>query len=176
MKVKTQLALPLVLLALATGCASNHEKIVFADEAEIRAQSAAAPAPAIQKHLERADESQIEQHVFGYLLEHPLWNLAGCSAIFLQADDTEVAAMMKKYPDHVPPIKPSNRARLKSHRPPLDRDTKKVAIVLTVELSAPDADDSVNATGRWYAGDAVTGFRAFHLKKVDGSWQIEGAK
>ena len=175
MKVKIQLAL--AAFALATGCASNHEKIVFADEAQIRAQVAAdaARTPA-QKHLDRADEAQIDQLIFGYMLEHRLWNLADCSAIFVEADDAEVAAMMKKYPDHVPPIKPSADAELKSHRPPLDRETKKPAIILSVEVNAPNADGSMDVTGHWYGGDAVNGFRTFHLTKLDDAWQIVEAK
>ncbi|MGA2244364.1 MAG: hypothetical protein ABSH48_05130 [Verrucomicrobiota bacterium] len=169
MKVTTQLAL--ALLVLATGCASKHEKIVFADESQIRTQ-AASPTATVQKHLEAADLSQIEPLVFSYLLERHLWDLADYSAVFLQADDAQVAALMKKYPAHLPPIKPGKRAVLKSHRPPLDKDTKKPAIILTVEVNELNADDTVDATGRWYAGDAATGFRAFHLKNADGAWQI----
>jgi len=173
MNVKTHLAV--ALLAVATGCASHHDKIVFSDEADLRALTAAA-APAAQKRLDKADELQIEQSVFSYLLERRLWDLATYSAIFLQADDAQVAALMNKYPDHVPPIKPSKRAKLKSHRPPLDRDTKKPAMILTVEVNEPNLDGTVDAVGRWYAGDAVTGFRAFRLQKGDAGWQITEVK
>jgi hypothetical protein len=49
-------------------------------------------------------------------------------------------------------------------------------MILSAEVSEPNADDSVDALGRWYAGDAVTGFRAFNLKKADGEWQIVNVK
>jgi hypothetical protein len=174
MQVKTQLAL--AALAMATGCASHQEQIVFSDEAEVRAQAAVSSPDTTVRHLEPGDESQIEQAVFSYLLERHFWNMADLSAVFLQADDAEVAALMKKYPDHIPPIKPGKRAELSSHRPPVDKDTKKPAIILTVDINAPNADDSVDATGRWYAGDVITGFRSVHLKKTDGVWQIAEVK
>jgi len=174
MTVKSYLAF--ALLALAAGCASNHEKIAFSDEAEIRSQAVTAAMPVAEKRLEPADEARIEQLIFSYLLDRHFWDLADYSAVFLQADDSQVAAMMAKYPNHVPPIKPGKRARLKSHRPPLDKDTKKPAIVLTAEINEPNADATVDAVGRWYGGEAATGFRTFHFKKTDDGWQIAEVK
>ena len=49
-------------------------------------------------------------------------------------------------------------------------------MILSVDVSEPDADDSVDVLGRWYAGDAVAGFRAFNLKEVDGDWKIATVK
>ena len=174
MKLKSQLTL--VLLALATGCASNHEIIPFSDEADVRAQLATPTPVGAAKHLGSTDEIQIEQLVFGYLLENHLWTLDDCPAIFIQADESEVAELIKKYPHHVPTLKPAKQAVLKSDRPPVDKDTRKPAILLTVEVNQPNPDDSVDATGRWYAGNAVTGSHAIHLKKVDGTWQISEKK
>ena len=114
--------------------------------------------------------------IFSYLLERHFWDLADYSAVFLQADDKEVAALIKKYPDHNPPIKQSSHAKLQAHHTPMDKDTNKPAMILSVEVNEPNADGSVDALGRWYAGDAVTGFRAFNLKKVDGAWQIATVK
>jgi hypothetical protein len=177
MMVKIRLALPLALglLALAPGCSVPKENIVFTDGPDIRAAMANTTSPA-QKRLEKADELRIEQVIYSYLLERHFWDLADYSAVFLQADDAQVLAMMKKYPDHVPPIKPSTRARIRSHRTPVDRDTRKPAMVLSAEVNEPNADDSVDAIGRWYAGDAVTGFRAFHLVKAGDDWQIADVK
>jgi hypothetical protein len=166
------------LLLVAAGCASHkpEQKIVFSDEADIRAATASAAQEPPQKRLERADELRIEQVIFGYLLERHFWDLADYSAVFLQTDDAQVKAMMKLYPDHIPPIKPTFHARVESHRTPVDKDTNKPAMILSADINEPNADDSVDAIGRWYAGDAVTGFRAFNLKKMDGDWQITNVK
>ena len=174
MNFRTPLAVG--LLALAMGCASHHDRIVFSDEPEIRAEAATATAGAAQKRLDKADELKIEQVIFGYLLDRHFWDLADYSAVFLQADDAQVAAMIKKYPGHVPPIKQSFRAALQAHHAPLDKDTHKPAMILSADVNEPNADDTVDAIGRWYAGDAVTGFRAFHLKKTDDGWQITDVK
>ena len=169
--------LALGLLALAAGCASPPEKIVFSDEDEIRTVTAimSRPAPA-PKRLEKADELKIEQLLFSYLLERHFWDLADYSAVFIQADEAQIKAMIKKYPDHIPPIKQNIHADVQPHRTPLDKDTNKPAMILSADVSEPNADDSVDAIGRWYAGDAVTGFRAFHLKKVENDWQITEVK
>lgn len=175
MKFKPHLALG--LLALAAGCASPPDKIVFSDEPEIRADTAASamPAPA-PKRLGKADELKIEQLLFSYLLERNFWDQGDYSAVFIQADDAQVKAMIKKYREHVPPIKQSSHADVQPHRAPLDKDTNKPAMILSVDVNEPNADDTVDAIGRWYAGDAVTGFRAFHLKKADNDWQITEVK
>jgi len=174
MTLKIQLGLG--LLVLATGCAAPKEKIMFSDDADIRAAAANAVALPPQKKLAKADELQIEQLIFSYLLERHFWDLADYSAVFLSADDAQVAALMKKYPSHNPPIKESFRVALPSHQTPRDKDTNKPAMILSADINEPNADDSVDALGRWYAGDAVAGFRAFNLKKVDGEWQIATVK
>ena len=174
MKVKNQFGLG--LLMLATGCAAPQEKIIFSDDAEVRAAAASAAVPPVQRKLEKADELKIEQLIFSYLLERHFWDQGDYSAVFLQADDEQVAALIKKYPAHVPPIKQSYHADLPKHRTPVDKDTNQPAMILSTDVSEPNADDSVDVLGRWYAGDAVTGFRAFNLKKVDGDWQIVTVK
>jgi hypothetical protein len=62
------------------------------------------------------------------------------------------------------------------HKTPLDADTYKPAMILSADVNEPNQDGSVDATGRWYAGDAVTGFRAFHLEKAGDDWQITEAR
>ena len=176
MKFKTP-HLALGLLVWAAGCASPPEKITFSDEAEIRAATAGLARPAsAPRRLEKADELKIEQLVFGYLLERHFWDLADYSAVFLQADEAQIKAMIKQYPDHVPPIKLNVHADVQPHRTPLDKDSKKPAMILSADLSEPNPDGSVDAIGRWYAGDAATGFRAIHLKKADSGWQITEVK
>jgi len=165
------------LLACVVGCASHPVKIPFSDEPEIKAATvaSAAPAPA-PKRLDKADEYQIEQRLFGYLLERHFWDLGDYSAVFLQADDAEVQAVMRQYPTHVPPVKPSSHAQVRAHRPPLDKDTNKPAMILSADVNEPNADGTVDAIGRWYAGDAVAGFRTFRLKHVDHDWEISEVK
>jgi hypothetical protein len=175
MKLKIKLTLaPLVvaLLAAATGCASHKDKIVFTDDADIRAAMASAATTPAQPRLEKADELKIEQVIFGYLLDRHFWDLADYSAVFLQADDSQVKVMINKFPDHIPPIKYNYHVIAHPHKTPLDADTNKPAMILSADVNEPNADETVDAIGRWYAGDAVTGFRAFHLQKVDGDWQI----
>lgn len=170
-KLKTQLALG--LLVLSAGCASHQENIVFSDEADIRAANIVnTSTPPVQPRLEKADDLKIEQIIFGYLLERHFWDTDDYSAVFLQADDAQVTAMIKRYPNHVPPIKQSFHAEIQSHKTPVDKDTNKPAMILSADVNEPNADGSVDAIGRWYAGDVVTGFRAFHLQKADGDWKI----
>jgi hypothetical protein len=166
--------LPVVLL-FAVACRGPKETVAFSDEADIRAEAASAVQTAAQPRLSREDELAIEQTIFSYLLERHFWDL-DYSAVFLQADDAQVAGLIKKYPNHVPPIKPTALALIESHKLPLDKTTKKPAMILSVEVDEPNADGSVNAIGRWYAGDAATGFRAFNLSKADGQWQIVTVK
>ena len=174
MKIKIQLALG--LLVMAAGCATNQEKIVFTDDAAVRAAAASVIQPPEQKKLGQADDLKIEQLIFGYLLERRFWDMPDYSAVFLSADDAQVAVMMKKYPAHHPPIKKSSHVTVQPHQTPMDKDTHKPAMILSADVNEPNADDSVDALGRWYAGDAVTGFRAFNFKKVDGEWQIASVK
>jgi hypothetical protein len=174
MKLKAQLTIS--LLALATGCASHQENIVFSDEPDVRAALVSPAQPPTQARLEKADELKIEQMVFGYLLERHFWDTNDYSAVFLQTDDAQVTAMMNKYPNHVPPIKQSFHAQIQAHKTPVDKDTNKPAMILSVDVNEPNTDGSVDAIGRWYAGDAVTGFRVIHLKKTDSDWQITEAQ
>ena len=171
-----KIQLTLGLLVLAAGCAPHRDKIVFSDEAEIRSEAATATPPPAEKGLDQADERKIEQLIFGYLLERHFWDDADYSAVFLQADDAQVAAMMKLFPHHRPPIKQSYHARIEAHRSPVDQDTGRPAMILSADVNEPNADGSVDAIGRWYAGDAVTGFRAFHFEKADGQWQMTTGK
>lgn len=174
--MKLKIPLCLGLLVLAAGCGTNKKEIAFNDAADVRPAAAGAVVPPAPKSLAKADELKIEQAVFSYLLERNFWDLADYSAVFLSADDALVAAMMKKFPAHVPRIKQSNHAAFPSPKTPQDKDTGKPAMILSVDVSEPDADDSVDVLGRWYAGDPVAGFRAFNLKEVDGDWKIASVK
>jgi len=97
------------------------------------------------------------------------------SAVFVQGNDEEVAALIQQFPNHVPPIKPSDQADLRPNQTPLDRQSGKPAIIFSVDAMDP-VDDTVQAIGRWYAGGAVSGFYTFALQKTGGDWVIESAK
>ena len=125
--------------------------------------------------LERRDDFKIEMAVYGYLLEKHPWGNGDYTAIFLEGSDDWVSALIRKFPNHVPPIKPSNRAQLRPNQAPIDKDTGKSAIILSAKAMDPTNDVS-EAIGTWYAGEAVSGLCAFVLVKVDGQWTIQSAK
>jgi hypothetical protein len=164
------------VLLLASGCHIANEKIVFSDESVSSAAVTNAVASPQPKKLERADELKIREIVFGYLLSRHFWDDGDYSAIFLQGKDDEVDALIKKFKNHVPPIKPSSLADLPPNRTPLEKDTGGRAMILSVDVGEPNADDSVDALGKWYAGGAVTGFYTFVLKKSGGDWTIESVR
>ena len=170
-------ALSLLGAWLLTGCAGSPEKIVFSDDPAVASKpstDALPPVPAVQK-LTPAEELQVDAVVYGYLLQRDFWATHEYTAVFLQGDDDEVAALQKQFPNHYPPIKASNRALLQPNRTPVDKDTGKPAMVLSVETADP-AGNTVVAVGRWYAGGAMAGFYQFYLKKVDGNWVLDSVK
>jgi len=179
--MKSKIVFAALCVCLPAGCSTNKEEIVFSDESTVR-QSAtnivdAVPQPKPQpKKLEKLDELRVRQVVFGYLLSRHFWDDGGYSAIFLQGADDEVDALIKNFPNHVPPIKPSYLADLPLNRSPIDRDTGGLAMILSVDVGEPNADDSVDALGKWYAGGAVTGFYSFVLEKSGDDWTIESVK
>ena len=173
MKVKILLGL---LVAVLAGCASHSEKIVFSDEGAIHVDEPKPAADVPEKKLAHADELKIELAVFSYLLERHFWDLGEYSAVFMRADDKQVDFLMKKYPAQVPPIKPAYHAELPANQTPLDKDSGKVAMILSVDVDEPAADDSVAALGKWFAGSAVSGFYTFSLKKTGDDWEIQTVK
>jgi len=161
-----------LLISLFSGCFADKEKIRFSDEGtqpRLATNSIAPQKPSLSK----ADQAKIEIEVFTYLLSRHFWDDGDYSAIFLQGDETELAALQKQFPDHVPPIKPDFRAQLRPGFAPVDKDTGKPAMILSVDVNDPDADGSVAAIGKWYAGGAVTGFYSFVLKQSGGDWKIQ---
>lgn len=165
-------------LGLCGGCAS-HEKIVFSDEPEVQAAiaNAKASAPAVTiKRLAKPDQQAVEQLVFGDLLGRNLVAASEYSAVFIQADDPQVTALMQQFPQHQPPIKMSIQADLRSKQKPLDKDTGKPALILSAEAGEVMADDSVTVIGRWSGVGATSGSQAYVLKKTGDQWQIVSGK
>jgi hypothetical protein len=157
--MKTISIVAAVLLCLLAGCASHKQ----------------AKASGASQKFEAGDDFKIEMAVYGYLLgKHP-WDNGEYSAIFLEGGNAWVAALIRKFPNHVPPIKPSNRMQLHSNQTPIDGDTGKPAMILGVEAMDP-TNGVAEAIGTWYAGGALSGMYAFVLVKVDGKWTIQSAK
>ena len=168
---------PLWFTLLLAGCATDQEKIPFTDEPSAHPVNINIVArPPEPKKLEKADELKIRALVFEYLLSRHFWDDGEYTAIFLQGKEDEVAALIKKFPNHVPPVKASYHADLAPNHTPIDKDTGKPAMILSVEVGEPDTDDSVDAIGRWYAGGAVAGFYTFELKKSGDEWEIGSVK
>jgi len=173
MNLKLQFLSVGLLALLATGCSSSDKSIVFLSEAKLPASVTVSGIKS--GGLSNAEEQQIDLLVFGNLIEHTLWKSTDYSALFLQADDAVVTALIKQYPDHVPPIKDSSHIDLRVNQSPLDRDTGRPALILSAEVGEP-AGDSVDVVGRWYGGASTTGSQTFSLKKTGGVWIIAGVK
>ena len=162
-----------LLISLLAGCRTDKDKIVFTDDSSLPHLQTNAIAPPKLNNLDKADEAKIEMQVFSNLLTRHFWDDGGYTAIFLQADEAEVKALQKKFSDRQPPIKENYRADLHPNRAPLDKDTGRPAMILSVDVSDPEADGSVTAIGKWYAGGAVTGFYSFSLKKNGEDWEVQ---
>jgi hypothetical protein len=128
-----------------------------------------------ERMLESRDDFKIELAVYNYLLEKHPWAGNEYTAIFLEGNDDRVAALTRKLPRQVPPIKPSKRAQLRPNEVPIDRDTGMPAVILSAKAMDPTNDVS-EAIGTWYAGEAVSGLCAFVLIKENGEWTIQSAK
>ncbi len=178
MNSKTKIIFAALCAGWLSGCASNKEEITFSDERSPEPTNAVVTATAALPKtpgLEKDDLLKVEMAVYGYLLQRHFWDAGEYSAVFLQADDAEVMAIRRTFPNHIPPIKAAYRAELRPGRTPVDKDTGGPAMILSVDALEPEGD-TVAAIGRWYAGDAVTGHYTFSLKKVNGEWMIESVK
>ena len=167
----------LMFALLASGCSSGTDGIEFISDAQLKPTSgpAVTKVPAATPKLAREDLFKVQVAVYGYLLNRHFLDGGEYSAVFVQGNDEEVAALIQHFPNHVPPIKPSDQADLRQNQTPLDRQTGKPAIIFSVDTMDP-VDDTVQAIGRWYAGGAVSGLYTFTLRKTGGSWVIESAK
>jgi hypothetical protein len=160
-------------VCLLAGCGTDKDQ--FSDE---RPQPAKRPADSLiapSKKLDKQDLFKVELAVYSYLLQRHFWDGNDYTAVFLQGEDDEVDALIKRFPNHVPPIKTSGHAELLPNRAPLDRDTGRTAMILSVDALDPEGD-TVQAVGKWFAGGAVSGFYTFALEKDGGDWVIESVK
>jgi hypothetical protein len=148
-----------LLLCLLAGCASHQP---------------AKESSASQK-FEASDDFKIEAAVYGCLLEKHPWDSGEYTAIFLTGSDDRVAALIKIFPHHVPPLKPGDRAQLRPNQAPIDKDTGKPGMIFSAKAMDPTNGVS-EAVGTWYGGEAVSGLYAFVLVEMDGKWTIQSVK
>lgn len=175
-QLKTKIIFTAVCAGWLAGCSTSKERIDFSDERSPEPTNATViAAPPQPQRLEEVDLLKVETAVYGYLLKRHFWDAGEYSVVFLQTDDAEVTAIGRTFPNHIPPIKGADRAELRPGRTPVDQDTGKPAMILSVEALEPEGN-TVEAIGRWYAGDAVSGFYTFHLKKNGAEWVIERVK
>ena len=162
-------------VVLMAGCASP-EVISFNDEASIaRLKQTEPPVPLVKPGLPPAERRKIEREVFIWLLASPVGSDSRYSAVFLKADETGTSSLMKQFPSHVPPIKQLWHLETRLGQSPLDKDTGRKAILLSVDVMEPE-NGTVVAIGKWFAGDAAAGFHTFELKQNGNQWQIRTAK
>jgi len=122
--------------------------------------------------METREEFKIEKVVYAYLLERDIWRERDYSAVFLKGSDEEVAALMQRFPNHVPPLKPSTAADVQPNQTPRDKQTGKPGVILSATASEPTGD-RVEAIGNYYGGALYSGMYVFELKRVEGEWRIE---
>ncbi|HEX7653344.1 MAG TPA: hypothetical protein VF607_07555, partial [Verrucomicrobiae bacterium] len=126
-------------LLSATGCRSAKDEVVFTSDhtAPQLADAAAAAALLKKPSLTPADEKQIKAAVFSDLLTRHFWDDGDYTGIFLQADDDQVTELQKKFASRKPPVKETFRVNVRQNLSPLDKDTGKSAMILSVEVSEP---------------------------------------
>ena len=163
-----------VFFALLAGCATDNEDIKFSGDKNLPSLATNSTATVLQKNnsLAPAEERKILLAVFSNLLTRHFWDDAGYSAIFLQADDEVIAALQAKFSDRQPPIKATDRVSLLESTVPRDKDTRQAAMILSADVSDPEADGTVTTVGKWFAGGAVTGFYSYRLLKTGDDWTI----
>jgi predicted small secreted protein len=156
--MKTVSIFAAVLLCLLAGCASQQNT-----------------TSGTGRKFEAGDDFKIEAVVYGYLLEKHPWADGDYAAIFLAGSNDRTAALIRKFPHHVPPLKTGKRAQLRPNQAPIDKNTGKPGLILSA--SAVDPSNGVSeAVGTWYAGEGESGLYAFVLVETDGQWTIQSVK
>ena len=164
----------LLAVLLLAGCAAPAP-ILLNDEAQIaRLKQSPAMLPP-KPRLSPSEVRQIEMEVFAWLLQRPIGD-GLCSAVFLNTDEATTAALMKKIPAHVPPLKSLWHLETRTGQSPIDKDTGRAAVILSVDTLDQETTGTVVAVGKWFAGEATADFHTFELKKNGEDWRIETVK
>ena len=154
--MKTIFVFAAIALGLLAGCASH-------------------PPAAPTSGLEATDDFKIEEAVYGYLLEKHPWDSSAYGAIYLETGDDRAAALIKKLPRPILPLKPVSQAKRQPNLAPVDLKTGKPGILLSARAVDPTNGVS-EAVGTWDAGAEAKGLYAFVLMEMDGQWTIQSAK
>jgi len=157
--MKAILIVATLFLGLLAGCRTH------------RPAEPSKPGPAFAA----SDDFKIEAAVYGYLLEKHPWDGGEYAVIFLEAGDDRAAALIKKNPNYVPPLKPISEAERPPNQVPTDKSTGKPGVILSAKAVDPTNGVS-EAVGTWYAGEGLTGLYAFVLVEMDGQWTIQSVK
>jgi hypothetical protein len=161
-------------LCLLTGCRTDADVVLLSNEPRPPVHPAEKNVAPLKK-LDREDLLKIDRAVFGCLLQRHFWDDNEYSAVFLRGDADEVAALINEFPNHLPPVKADDRLEARPNRTPVDKDTGRPAIILSVDVLDP-VDNTTQAIGKWYAGGAVSGFYTFSLQKNGDDWLIQSFK
>jgi len=157
------------IVCLLAGCSTDKEKVGTGGAV------VATPVPPEPRTLAQADLFKVEIAIYDYMLQPQFWTASKYTTVFVQGGDAEFNAVIQRFPNHVPPIKPTGRAHLLTTGILMDKDTGGVAILLST--STGDAlGDTVQAEGRWFASSDVSGFHTFTLQHTNGDWRIESVK
>ena len=167
--------LSLTAFLLVTGCASQVT-IPLNDEAQIvQLMRSETSVLSVKKRLQPAELVIIEREIFVWLLTHVVDNDSRYSAVFLQTDEAATVSLLKQFPNHIPSIKQLWHLETRPGQSPLDKDTSRPAILLSTDVMEPE-NGTIDALGKWFAGDAEAGFRTFELGKNGGKWKIQSVK
>ena len=165
--MKTVSVMTGVCLCLVAGCASH--KPAKASKAPVPTTSVASQT------FEASDDFKIETAVYKYLLDKRPWGSGDYAVIFLGGNDARVTALIRKFPHHLPPLKPTSQAEFPPNQGPVDKETGKPGLILSAKAVDPTSDVS-EAIGTWNGGGDVSGLAAFVLMKSGGEWTIQSVR
>lgn len=163
-----------LIVTLLTGCLYDKRPIEFSSDYHPTFEKPAS-IRSVKPTLSKAELAQVELEVFSYLLSRDWDDDKQLSAIFITGEESLTQSLVKKFPHHVPAIKPWWHLAQHTGLSPVDTDTGRAALVLTAEVDDPE-DGTVIAIGKWFAGDAISGFHTFELKQASGQWRIQSVK
>jgi hypothetical protein len=155
--MKTQLAQRILMSALVLG-------FLGASKTAPGGYSSARDVPA---SAEERDKFEIETAIYRHLFGMRFWKQRDYSATFLGGSDEKVNRLVHEFPHQVPKIKPSYLAELRTPSTPIDKQTGKPALILTVTVSEPEGD-LAGAVGKYYARALIQGKFCFSQRKKEG--------
>jgi hypothetical protein len=156
------------------GCAHLTEAEVAAlNGGEVRTAAEELPKGEIKRSI--VEETRMAAVVYTNLLTRK--NFAGgeYSAVFVQGTEAEIAALIREFPNHIPKIKPLGRMQFVPNRTPIDLDTGKPAVLLSVVVGEAE-EDRAEAVVTVNAGPLMTSTLIFGLRRVQGQWIVESAR